>query len=174
MSFRLALGGLGLTAVAVLVATGCRAARPGALDDAGYGHRGAHGVAGGQGLRLGTPAPHAAPPAVRAAPQPAPTSFRTAPHAAPTAVRGVPPGVRHLPALRPRRGWRPAAPPVHACSTVSLGPGRGRSVQCVQRSDEVITRSDDRAIHDDWPDRGWTDRDRGGRDWPDLGLGRDD
>jgi hypothetical protein len=69
---------------------------------------------------------------------------------------------------------------VHTCSTVSLG-GGGRSVQCVQRSDEVITRSNTRTIRDFWPDGDGSDGDgpdgdrvRHARDLPDLGWGHDD
>lgn len=166
MNHRLAVGGLGLTVAAVLAATGCRAVRPGALDEAGLGHNKAHRVTGGQGFRLGTPAPHAvAPPA------------RGAPHTLPTVIRI--PGLRHLPTTSSHGGWGPAVPPAHNCSTVSLGPGRGTSMQCIQRSDEVITRSDDRVVRDrgEWPDGdGWSDRDhgRGDKDVPGLGLGHDD
>ncbi len=177
MSYRLALGGLGLTAVAVLAAGGCRAARPAALDDAALWHNGTYHAAPGQGFRLATPAPqprtaatgggaHAAPPA----------QAHPAPRPVPVPIRIVPPRLRHLPPLRPRGDWRPVQPPVHACSTVSLGRGGGTSVQCIQRSDEVIATSNTRTVRDYWPDSDWSDGDRVRHDgdWPELGWGHDD
>lgn len=154
MSYRLALSGLGLTAAAVLAATGCRAARPGAYDEAGIAHGRAHHAIGGRGVHFGTPAGHA------------PVSGDMS-HVLPRSLRGLAPRLRHL-----RTGA--AVPPGENCKTVSLGPGRGSSMQCVQQSDQVITRKDQRAIRDGWPDDGGGSDGDGHRAWPDLGQGHDD
>lgn len=153
MRYPLALGGLALGAV--LAVTGCRAGRT-PYDLSLVHHRtGAPAPAGP--YRAVTPAPRAAapvrpaPPAVRGA-QPSRRDAWSRYIWRHGAWRPAPPAAHGLPSSG-RDWWRPGRP-VHTCATLSLGHGRGRSVQCVQRQDEVLTRSDSRVLRDDdsWPD----------------------
>lgn len=150
MRYPPALGGLALGAVVVV--TGCHTGR--APYDLSLAHHRTGRPAPARPFRQDTPMPHAVPSAVRIAP---PARRDAWPRARPTrrdAWPPAPPALRGLPHLR-HGDWLPA-PPVHACATVRLG--HGTSMQCVQRQDEVITRSRSRAIGDadSWPD---TDRD---------------